>query len=348
VSRLRSSALIAVLALGATAACTDPVDKAAKARIFSPEDPPKVVASAAEKLPPEDVADNPHVARRILGMDASEITERLGPHTYKAKVDFEWTTKDAPPVRLSETRSLQAGPGGVSGDFHGQLDNSRDQGLEVLRVGGQVFARNRYSTFRQRLRDRGMAERTRTELTGALRDMDALFQGRIHLEPQGTVTYEGRTAWRYQVKLAEKTEGVAPKNLPKMLDPKNGRDETTRRRLAFFEHRVPKSLDGEVLVDAATSVVLKARLDGHLVVPADKTPEAAELRMSLESALTDIGQDPKLQPPEKYLPDADKPEGIADALDRFGIPRAKNGADGGTPAETEQDEDDTEGPGKTP
>ncbi len=84
------------------------------------------------------------------------------------------------------------------------------------------------------------------------------------------------------------------------------------------------------------------------VVSADKTPEAAELRMSLESTLTEIGKDPKLQPPEKFLPDADKPEGIADALDRFGILRAKTGADGGTPGETEQDEDDSEGAGKTP
>ncbi|WP_224241825.1 hypothetical protein [Hyalangium gracile] len=338
-SRLVRSTFIAALALTAAACTSDPVDKAAKARIFSPEDPPKVVASAAEKLPPEDVADNPRVARRILGMEAAEVTERLGPHTYKAKVDFEWTTKEAPPVRLSETRTLRAGPGGVSGDFHGQLDNSRDQGLEVMRVGGKVYARNRYSTFRQRLRDRGMAERTRAELTGALRDMDALFQGRMLLEPQGTITYEGRTAWRYQVKLGDKVDASAPKQLPALLEPKNGRDETTQRRLAFFEHRVPKSLDGEVLVDAATSVVLKTRLDGHLTVPADKTPEAADLRMSLESALTGIGQDPQLQPPEKFLPDADKPEGIADALDRFGIPRAKTGADAGTPGETDPEDE---------
>ncbi len=345
-SRLQRSTLIAALALTAAAACTDPVDKAAKARIFSPEDPPQVVASAAEKLPPEDVADNPQVARRILGMDAAEITERLGPHAYKAKVDFEWTTQGAPPVRMSETRTLRAGPGGVSGDFHGLLENTRDQGLEVMRVEGKVFARNRYGTFRQRLRDRGMAERTRTELTGALRDMDALFQGRMLLVPQGTVTHEGRTAWRYQVKLGPQANATMSKNLPAMLEPKTGRDETTRRRLAFFEHRDPQSLDGEVLVDAATSVVLKARLDGVLKVPAEKTPEAASLRMSLESSLTGIGQDPKLQPPEKFLPDADKPEGIADALDRFGIPRAKAGTDGGVPP-VEADPEDEEGDAPT-
>ncbi|HZI09719.1 MAG TPA: hypothetical protein VE153_04950, partial [Myxococcus sp.] len=78
-SRLKKSAFTLALALAAVG-CTDPVDKAAKARIFSPEDPPKVVASAKQKLPPEDVASNPQVARRILGMDAAEVTERVGPH----------------------------------------------------------------------------------------------------------------------------------------------------------------------------------------------------------------------------------------------------------------------------
>jgi hypothetical protein len=322
VSRLKKSAFTLALALAA-AGCSDPVDKAAKARIFSPEDPPKVVASAKQKLPPEDVASNPQVARRILGMDAAEVTERLGPHRFQSTVSYEWTSAESNPVKLTETRTFRAGPGGVSGDFHGVLENSRDQGLEVMRVGGQVFARNRYGPFRQRLRDRGMAERTRAELTGAIRDFDSIFQGRLKLTPEGTVTHEGRTAWKYAVTLAPAPEGVTSHPLPALFEPKGGSDESTRRRANFFAHRVPRSLDGEVLVDAATSVVLKARLDGRIGVPADKTPEAAELRMTLESALSELGQDPKLQPPENFLPDADKPQGIADALDAFGIERKK-------------------------
>lgn len=329
-SRFQKSAILAALALAATA-CTDPVDKAAKARIFSPEDPPKVVASAAEQLPPQEVASDARVARRVLGMDAAEVTERLGPHAYKATLTYEWTSEASPlPVKLTETRTFRAGPGGVSGDFHGVLENSRDQGLEVIRVDGKVYARNRYGHFRQRLRDRGMAERTRAELTGAIRDVDALFRGRMKLEPQGTVTYEGRTAWRYQVKLGEAVATDTGRVLPAMLEPRNGRDETTRRRLGFFEHRVPMSLSGEVLVDAQTSVVLKVRVDGRLTVPKDKTPDSADLRLTLESALSDIGKDPRLQPPADFLPDADKPQGIADALDRFGIPRNQPGEDDAT------------------
>ncbi len=345
-SRFQKSAILAALAL-ASAACSDPVDQAAKARIFSPEDPPKVVASAAESLPPQEVAANPRVARRVLGMDAAEVTERIGPHAYKATITTEWTSEANPlPVKLTETRTFRAGPGGVSGDFHGVLENSRDQGLEVMRVEGKVYARNRYGQFRQRLRDRGMAERTRAELTGAMRDLDTLFRGRMKLEAKGTVTYEGRTAWRYDVKLGEAVaqEGVAARVLPALAEPKGGRDETTLRRLAFFEHRVPQSLAGEVLVDAETSVVLKVRVDGRLVVPKEKTTETAELRMTLESALTELGKDPRLKPPENFLPDADKPQGIADALDRFGIERPKPGEEAkkGTAAEEPVDEEGAE------
>lgn len=342
-SRSMKSAFTLALALAA-AGCSDPVDKAAKARIFSPEDPPKVVASAKQKLPPEDVASNPQVARRILGMDAAEVTERLGPHRFQSTVSYEWSSASSNPVKLTETRTFRAGPGGVSGDFHGVLENSRDQGLEVMRVGGQVFARNRYGPFRQRLRDRGMAERTRAELTGAIRDFDSLFQGRLKLTPDGTTTYEGRTAWKYTVTLAPAPEGTTPVALPAAFQPKGGADETTRRRANFFAHRVARSLDGEVVVDADTSVVLKARLDGRIGVPQEKTPEAAELRLTLESAISEIGQDPKLTPPESFLPDADKPQGIADALDSFGIERKKPdgekdkaGSEGG-PGEPEDDD----------
>ncbi|HET9452387.1 MAG TPA: hypothetical protein VFO83_15970 [Aggregicoccus sp.] len=329
-SRLKRSILAVVTLSLALPACQDPVDKAAKERIFSPEDPPKTVTAAAEPLPPGDVAEDARVARRILGMDTAEATERLGPHLYTADLVTEWVGGTGG-VKLTEKRTLRAGAGGVAGDFHGVVENSRDQGLEVLRVDGKVYARNRYGTFRQRTRDRGMAERTRAELTGALHDFDELFRGRLKLSPLGTGTHEGRSVQRYGVSLAPMTPGAATPpdeaELPAALAPKNGQDETTRRRAAFFALREPRSLQGEVWVDARTSVVLKASLDGRLSVPgaaagADAGAGEAELHLTLQSARTEIGKAPELQVPTSFLPDADKPQGIADALDRFGVPRA--------------------------
>ena len=309
--------------------CSDPVDKAAKKRIFSPEDPPQAVASAAEKLPPEEVADSARVARRVLGMRAGEATERIGPHRYAATISWEWTSPTAAvrTVRLKETRELLAGEGGVSGDFAAKLSNTNEQGVEVIRAGGEVYARSTYGSagagkFRQRLRDRGMAERIRDEAFGAMRDFDQLFRGRLKLNAQSTATVEGRTAWKYSVSLAPAAAEDESK-LPPVVKPKNGVDETTKRRQAFYDLRQPKTLQGEILVDAQTSVVLKVRLDGRIGV----TAEAGEsdLRLVLDSAMTEIGKAPTIVAPADALPDEDKPSGIAAALERFGIERTDAG-----------------------
>ncbi len=340
--RASMTSAVPVAALVALAfACTDPVDKAAKQRIFSQEDPPKAVAAASEKLSPESLDATPSAARRILGMGAAETTERLGAHRFSAGVTFEWSAGqgDGKQLKLVEQRTLVAGPGGVSGDFHALIENSRDQGLEVLRVRGQVFAKSRYGKYRQRLRDRGMAEREREEVFGALRDIDELFQGRIRLTQSGSATFQGRNAWKYTVSLADAKDGPAAA-LPARAEPKQGADETTRRRLTFFDKGEPKALTGEVWVDAETAVVLKAKLDGRMQVASELGN--AKLRLTLDSSLSDIGKDPGLRPPDVFLPDQDKPLGIADALDKFGIPRGGKPDAGVAPGVPEDEQGDDE------
>ncbi len=320
------------------AACKDPVDQAAKRRIFSPEDPPVAVAAAKQKLPPEDVADKPEIARRVLGMGAAETTERIGPHKYTAKMKYEWTAGTRT-VTLSEDRVFLAGPGGVSGDFSASENNTQDQGLDVMRVKGQVFARSRYGKFRERKRDRGMAERMREEIYGGVKDVDRLFRGRLKLAAQGTATVQGRTAWKYQVSLGPPLADDGAKLPPPSLA-KGGPDPTTALRLHFYDTREPRTLQGEVMVDQETSVVLKAHIDGRIGVPSDGG-EPAELRLVMDSELTDIGKDPQLKPPPDFLPDEDKPLGIEAALERFGIPRQRGDAGVAKPG-TPEPEDDSE------
>lgn len=321
-----------VSALVVLGACKDPVDQAAKKRIFSPEDPPQAVAAASQRLPPEEAADSVVISRRILGMGAAETTERIGPHTYSADIAWEWSTSGKN-VRLKETRELLSGPGGVSGDFIARMSNTNDQGLEVLRVGGRVFARGTYgrdgaAKFRERRRDRGMAERMREEASGALRDFDQIFRGRLKLNAQGTSTIEGRTTWKYAVTLAEATPEQTGPKLPPLQAPKNGPDETTKRRQLFYDARTPRTLQGEVYVDADTSVVVKVHLDGRVGV---KSPEAeSELHLTLDSRLTGIGKAPRIEVPKDFMPDEDKPDGIAAALLKMGIERKS--VDGGVPS----------------
>ena len=297
-----------------------------------------MVASAKESLDSQKLASDPKLAHRVVDMGPAEVTERLGPHRFSAEVSFTWTAgKDS--VKLTETRLLESAAGGVAGDFHARLDNSRDQGLEVVRSRGQVFARSKYGKYRLRLRDRGMAERTRDETAGALRELDGLFQGRLELALEGPTSVEGRPAVRYTVRLADAPAGVKTsrgETPPAVAYARGGLDEDTARRQRFIEHREPKKLSGEVLVDSATAVVVRAHVDGTLAVPGDKSVAPAQLHVVLDQRIKDVGKAIDIKPPEGHLPDADKPEGIADALDRFGIQR-KAGADAGV--DTEADED---------
>jgi hypothetical protein len=331
-----SRLLTAGLAL--LAACTDPVDRAAKERIFSPEAPPPVVASAKETLDAQKLASDPKLAHRVVDMGPAEVTERLGPHRFSAEVSFEWSAgKDR--VKLTETRLLESAAGGVAGDFHARMDNSREQGLEVVRARGQVFARSKYGKYRLRLRDRGMAERTRDETAAALRELDGLFQGRLELALDGPTSVEGRPAVRYTVRLAEGSapaKGARGETPPSVAYARGGLDEDSARRQRFMDQRQPKKLGGEVLVDSATGVVLRAHLDGTLAVPGASGTGPAQLHVVLDERIRDVGKPVSIQVPEGHLPDADKPEGIADALDRFGIQR-KAAPDAGV--DTEADED---------
>lgn len=315
--------VIPVLLLLLAVGCTDSVDKAAKKRIFSPEDPPKAVASANEALAADKVADDPVLERRILEMGEDEATERLGPHSEAAEITFEWTALNAAPVTLTETRTLEAAAGGVEGDFHATVENTRDQGLEVIRHAGMVYARSRYMPFRERRRDRGMAERERGRIGGSLREVAAIFNHRLALTGAGEQSFEGRRAYRYVVTLADKAPFADPEGveLPAQVDAKGGVDATTQRRRHFNAARQPTELHGDVWVDVQTGVVLQAKLDGKLKVPAVKEQPEADLHLTLNEALHHIGQDVRVDAPKDFLPDEDKPEGIADALDRFGIQR---------------------------
>jgi len=234
---------------------------------------------------------------------------------------------------------LAEGPGGLSGDFHGSMENSRDQGLEIIRVHSSVFARNRYGKFRQRLRDRGMAEREREELYAAIRDFDSLFRGQLKLASLGPVSIRGRSAIKYAVSLAPENRAADEESsLPPLAAPKGGIDESTARRIAFFEKSKPKSARGHLAVDAQTSVVLESQLEGVLGVPSPDGKEVT-VQLAVETGVTEVGKDPAIKPPPEFLPDSDKPSGIAAALDRFGIPhKARQGADAGVEAEPAEEE----------
>src|SRR5260370_42146939 len=74
------------LALCLLLSCKRGGDEAARARIFSPEQPVGAAAEAKEPLDAQKLADDPALARRVLAMPQSELAQRLGPHKAQQRV----------------------------------------------------------------------------------------------------------------------------------------------------------------------------------------------------------------------------------------------------------------------
>jgi hypothetical protein len=74
-------------------------------------------------------------------------------------------------------------------------------------------------------------------------------------------------------------------------------------------------------------VVLASQLRGRVTAPGEDGGNAT-LKIAATTEVREIGKALQIAAPAEFVPDADKPEGIAAALDRFGIPRG-DAADGG-------------------
>ena len=165
---------------------------------------------------------------------------------------------------------------------------------------------------------------------------------RLKLTSHGSGRYEGRDVAKFEVSLGpESKQGflAEQRTLAPLELAKKGADAASLRRAQFTAKRQPRAAQGEIWVDSATGVVLKAQLLASLSAPPPpKESGEAQLQLRVDSEVKGIGASPALQPPADFLPDVNKPAGIADALDRFGLPRGGK-SDAGTASPTSEDDE---------
>lgn len=318
-------ALVAGLAILASG-CTSEADRAAKARIFSPEDPSPDLLKAAEELDVAQASSDPALWTRLLHMDRLESTRRIGGHEAKSQVKFNWTrAKEV--VSLTENYAFATD---ANGHFTTTITNDQDAGLEFVWAEGRAFARSRYGPFRERRIDRAQHDAWRNRATGSLREVFDLYEGRLKALPKGKAEHRGRSALRFAFLLEDNSGQALPvDNAPPRLFPKvpnasgelvTGPDDDTARRIAFAQHKVPQSASGHVLVDEATGVVLEAHLKGTFMVPdqsnGDQPGPAARLEVSVDFEITPKAN-VKISPPTDVASTA-IPHGLQDPLGFLG------------------------------
>ena len=354
----RTLAPLCVTALAcalAFSSCRRVEDAAAKARIFSPEDPEGTVPGAADPLDAHKLAEDPALAARVLHMPRAEIAARLGAYKAQTRVQFAWFRGPAAPdggteVQLSEESSIAqaAGP-----DFSARLSNGHNGGFEIVWLNGEIFERGLFGPYRKRRTDRTSPERLREQALAALPTFDRLARG-LQLKPAGEARVDGRRALKYAVAGtgARPRREVDP-DLPPLQYPEGaqapgqpekdqGPDPDTARRLELFDKEEPISATGFVLVDAQTGVPLACDLQGRFRVGSSGKETAAELHLHAVLSTSEIGKNPKLKSPA-YEPDPSVPHAVKDPL-RF-LGRA---AQPGAPADERASEEDDAEPDTAP
>jgi hypothetical protein len=336
---MRSIAFVAVLL--SISACKRSEDEAARARIFSPEQPVGTLPEAKEQLDAARLADDPVLAGRVLHMQRREIEQRLGPYKAQQRVQFAWFRGPGLPdggseVSLAEETTLLEAPGD---DFSLRLVNDRNQGFEMVSLNSEVFVKSLYGSFHKRRSDRTETGRIREQAMSGLATFDRLARG-LKLRAAGEATLEGRRVVRYTV-TGFGTRGDAKQNddLPPVQYPDKSVDPDTARRLELWEKEQPASARGTLVIDAETAAPLGCDLQGHFKVPGEGQGPAAELDLHSVLVTANIGKKPLLKAPQAE-PETSVPHAVKDPLRFLG----KGPAAGPPPAGEEPGEDDEEEP----
>jgi len=334
---MRRIALIATVLL--SFACKRSEDEAARARIFSPEQPVGTLPEAKEQLDVTRLAEDPELARRVLHMQRREIEQRLGAYKAHQRVQFAWFRGPGLPdggseVSLAEETTLQEAPGG---DFSLRLVNDHNQGFEMLFVKGEVFVKSLYGAFHKRSSDRTEPDRVREQAMSALATFDHLARG-LKLRVAGEATLEGRRVVRYTVTgFGARGDAKAKDEVAPAQYPENRVDPDTARRLEIWEKEEPSAARGTVVIDLQTAVPLGCDLQGHFKVPGGGQGPAAELDLHSVLVTSAIGKSAALKAPQAE-PETSVPHAVKDPLRFLG----KGPAAGTQPGAEEPDEGDEE------
>lgn len=303
-----ASRIAPVVLLVLLAACSSAENRAAKERIFSPEEPPVHDILAQEKLDPTRAASDPVVWERLSSMSRLEALKRVGAHRSEAELGFRWKM-GSKEIALEEEYRFEID---ATGDFHASIMNDQDFGLEFIWASSSAYAKSRYGPYRPRRIDRGQQDRWREEGSGFLSVLSPLLDGRLGLKEAGQGEHHGRTALRFELTLQDKPRKSPSPELPPPvygLVKVDGEDEMlpgpdpgTARRLAFSEKKEIRSISGELWVDQEAAVIVAVKLSADIEVPPQEDQEeGAELRLNYDWTLI---PDPSLMvpPPEKAEP----------------------------------------------
>lgn len=243
--------------------------------VHEPKRPPETVdvASATRDLP---------TLLRAASLNHARVGALLGPHTVTGKSHTEVHEKGAVVEVIEDEMGIELD---AKGNFHAQVDNSKEYGRDVYFVGGYLFQRPRYGKFhRRRPADDGEPARIRSEVFSAFAATLDLLSPGVALADGGEVTVAGRRGRLVKISRAREPRKPAKQTL-------------TQRK--WRESAVVRDASGEVVLDTKTGVVLRAAIQGALSFQRDGRD--FEMRLEARHELGTFGSVEEVSPPAPEL-----------------------------------------------
>jgi len=283
-------------------------DPAAKHRLFAREED----RGTAERFDPA----HPEAS---LALTADEVASRLGSFEWAAAVEWSVTPASGSPLHVTEQHRIRQASTGefeVRADLDPGLGPPAVQGKQLVYVNGRTYARALPAPFRERPTDRGRdARRFREDSFGLLRSVADLVGPGLRIERNGSEVVLGRQALRYRLSLSD---GARREPSPPPPGYQAG-DPDTELRQGFLRASVPRSVEGELALDAQTGAPLRERLSAAFDAPAGREagPRVAVVVSAQVKALG--GEVKAVAAPSSARPDERKPSGPSTALEAAGL-----------------------------
>ena len=229
-------------------------------------------------MDPRQHASSAEARRAALHLSDREVRERLGGHRFQAQHRIASTVDGKPDRAWTEDYLLVCRK---NGDCHGRLQNSREYGVEFVRLGEQTYFRHRYQPYLRFREEPDQAERRIQRIWGinaAVVDLVARF---VDLAPIGKGQVAGRAVVRYQLRRRPRPRQAAEQG-----------------RRAWRASMTLNKLSGEVALDAATGVPLSVRIDYAVTAP--RKGHTVGISGSLKGQITAVGAAGAVTAPTRF------------------------------------------------
>lgn len=226
---------------------------------------------------------------RATALPHARVGELLGTHTVTGKSHTEVLEKGAAVESIDDEMGIELD---AKGNYHAQVDNSKEYGRDVYFVDGWLYLRPRYGKFnRRRPVDDGEAARMRGEMYGTVAAALELLAPGAALSDGGKVQVGGREA-----RLVKLATAKQPRSAPaQTLSQRKWRETVKVEQVA-----------GEMALDAKTGVPLRAIVHG--TVSFQRDGRSFQMKLDARHELGTFGGVEEVEPPaaEQVVSDTEK------------------------------------------